>query len=143
MSTEQDLDELLQAASKIRVITEEVKRLREIEDWAMTQLPFREGDRVTLVGPITATHGWYTDREHLVPGATGICHRTYMFRGEWCFYYEPDVEWQVSEGFGRRYGPDKHQFMLRMRQARAWMSGDKGLSLPQDAQPWRAAYLQK
>ena len=138
-NTDDALAALVTASARATDIAREFAHLREVEAWALKQLPFAEGDEVTLIRTLNLqkSSGWYVDREHLVMGATGKCKSIYFFRGIWRFYYEPDIEWRVFDNHGRKWEPGKHHlFSFDVYDARKRLPSDPGLALPDDATLW-------
>ena len=133
------------SAIHAQAMASNLERLRAIEAWALSTLPFQEGDAVVIrrrFAPLTESSGWYRHRGHLVPGATGIVTSIHfgVVCGYWVAMYHPDVEWIIQD-----QGPHpgeralvlqsewRHTFVIPVTQLRLRRSSDKSLRPPAGA----------
>lgn len=117
----------------------EVRKLKEIKEWALSQLHVAEGDAVTLREdiPINIASGWWPYREILVKNSTGVVSNLYLYNGHWRGYFTPDVCWSHSDWKGGSRYQSEHGkcFMMRLDWMRRRKPKDKELIMPSDALP--------
>lgn len=131
MSIVENIGVLTDLAGRARDIDNDVRRLLEIREWALAQLPVSEGDKVTLKrAPRSIGPGWQAYREVLVKGSTGTVSDFYLWRGEWRGMFEPDVCWCISSFRDERFATEPKRFMLGLHYMRRRKNKDVGLSLP-------------
>ena len=134
------LEELIDLLSRPNKFQKEIKYLQAVNEWALSKLPFKEGDAVVIksIPNIATDSGWYHHREHLVSGATGVVDQLSFstYSKGWIVWYRPDVEWTVSrpEDLRKVYIRDlnrRHTFMFKIDQLRKRKETDIGLILPE------------
>jgi hypothetical protein len=143
------LDEAVEALEALgkqqQNLTQGIKHLRAVEEWALAQQPVKDGDKVTLKSsfvspppPGRGGNGWSAYHEALVPGATGVV-REVSYNGYhhyWGAEVRLDVEWYHS-GDLVILSDDPHLFYINVRHLRPRRKSDKGLTAPEGAQTWR------
>jgi hypothetical protein len=124
----------------------QVKKLREIEKWALDQQPVKVGDRAVMTHRPNTDNGWRYCREFLVPGSTGFVREVYLSSdGYWGLLFQPEVQWGVYDAressrkgqLERRHGGRQSCFFLKMAWVRKAKKKDKPLEIPADSRPWR------
>src|SRR2546430_7609578 len=88
-------------------LKEENYILKNIESWARTLLPFKEGDRVQITGFVPMRDGWWSYRESLYEGAKATVKEIQFspLAYEWRAGIVLDKEWIVATN----YSDDKHR----------------------------------
>jgi len=134
------LADLVLAAGHIREIEAEVKDLREVKQWALGQLPFKDGDNVVIKDPyptIDGASGWYHYREVLVSGSTGVAKEIQYseYHKNWVCLFTPDVQWRVNDFPNPRtvhlVNKDSQScFYFKISSLRKREESDKELELP-------------
>lgn len=146
MSTqsEDSLTDLVAALQKIsdsrQNALSEIRRLQSIQKWALDQQPIKAGQAVTITDKmrkIEPSSGWYSARECLVPGSTGIAREVDYneSHGYWYAYFVPDVEWTRSSLDGRIFVPEderRHSYMMNVEWLRPRTDDDVPLVVPKD-----------
>lgn len=133
----EDLRSLITRHDELR---RELRDLLAIKEWALDQLPFREGDAVVLkknFRPIPPTSGWFQHRGHLVPGATGIVTKlSYSdLSKDWTAWYKADIEWVISDyskSITIREPDNRHVFMIGISVLRKRRETDTELIPPEE-----------
>lgn len=123
-----------------RELRDEIQHLREVEAWALAQQPVQVGDAVVVqqapkIGPES---GWWTCREFLAVGSTGVVRELYFFKDHWGVLWEPDVQWYSGDK-GRRTGGRPSSFYFDPKWLRKRTEDDQPLTVPSDAIPWRSS----
>lgn len=129
------LDALVEITKKMHVIEDELRKLREIEEWALGTLPFKAGDKVVIdrTVDVASSSGWYSYREVLVKGRTGRVNRIFLSGGQWYCSFAPDDVWSISNyppGEIRRYDAKGSVFCMRVSSLRKRKKKDKRLPVP-------------
>ena len=108
----QALDAMVESAMRYNDIRLEVRRLREIEKWALSTLHVKDGDKVVLArAPKNPGPGWVPYSEVLCEGRTGRVSGFYLNpNGVWCGLFTPDDCWVLvhrlpGETSRMRYAP--------------------------------------
>ncbi len=130
------LDSLLAALSND--VRREIEHLRELEAWAYAQQPFKVGDKATIKTPpsIGKSSGWWSCREYLVSGSTGVVTDVHFYNGRWGVLFKPDVQWCASDTFGRRFEERPASFYFDPRWLRKRKKSDQPLTIPADTKEW-------
>ncbi len=128
----QALDAVIQGARSVDFAEREIRRLREIEAWAVGSLPLRDGDEVVLAEPVKLGRGWTAYREVLVVGRTGVVSSIHLFDGEWFGLFTPDDCWCLSDYKGQRLATAPKSFMVRLWKLRKRTEGDERMPVPDD-----------
>lgn len=128
----QALDAVIQGARSVDFAEREIRRLREIEAWAVDSLPLRDGDEVVLAEPVTFGPGWKAYREVLVVGRTGVVSSIFLSGGEWAGLFTPDDCWCLSDFRGQRLATEPKSFMVRLGKLRKRADGDERMPVPDD-----------
>jgi hypothetical protein len=130
------LDTLLGALSGD--LRREIRHLQSIEAWAYKQQPFCVGDEVVIARApsIDKGSGWWSCREFLVEGSTGVIREVYFYGDRWGVLFQPDIQWDASDTFGRRTGDRSASFYFNPARLRKRTEHDAPLAMPADVQPW-------
>lgn len=116
----------------------EIRHLREIEAWAYAQQPFKDGDQVVIqrAPNIEKPSGWWSSREFLVEGSTGVILDVYFITDHWGVLFKPDVQWVTSDDYGHRFQDRPSSFYFDPARLRLRKKKDRELTIPADTQEW-------